>query len=251
MELLVEQIAWQLTQGKPKTVAFLIHRETVFYSFGQKDIFPCDQPVVQLIQAVYDLFPTLARIVLRNRIFSTGSSFGAARGMVKVAAKRISDSILPRNHQIQLTLRFVEVQNQRNFQNDIAPPQLAPMDQAVFLASQVIRDQPRYLCDRAVAAVLIAETGQVIGTGLNTNQINKTLHAEINLIQRYYFETRQRFPVASKLYVTLKPCRMCAEMILEMVPANSEFQVYYLEDDLGTHARSTCLDLRSDIQRRY
>ena len=117
------------------------------------------------------------------------------------------------------------------------------MSLATALAARVPRSpSQRYLCNRAVGAVLVSAEGKILAQSVNQNAKNRTFHAEVTLIQSYWARYRQPFPCGTTLYVTLKPCKMCSAMIVRMAKDMRNFKVIYREDDPGPHARHTLLD---------
>lgn len=90
-----------------------------------------------------------------------------------------------------------------------------------------------------IAAVLVAKDGAILAWGINHVNLNYTYHAEINALQSYFLAGSGRpVPAESRIYTTLKPCKMCASMIVQ----NPGLQVYYAQEDLGSHAVGTDLD---------
>ncbi|HEX4924736.1 MAG TPA: Bd3614 family nucleic acid deaminase, partial [Bdellovibrionales bacterium] len=62
----------------------------------------------------------------------------------------------------------------------------------------------------------------------NTNHSNRTLHAELNLVQSWWRMHQAPLPAGAEIYTTLEPCRMCSGMIHHAGP---ETKVWYLEPD--------------------
>ena len=115
---------------------------------------------------------------------------------------------------------------------------------------------PAYTQDRSIAALLVGphpEHGRevILGVGFNTQSLNRTLHAEVNLVQNYHQRTGTGLPAYSKIFTTLKPCRMCAGMIWESAQDLQTLKVFYSKDDPGVHACQTVLDFDSDDRRRF
>ena len=99
---------------------------------------------------------------------------------------------------------------------------------------------PRYEKSRAVAAVLV--TGETAwAMALNQNVTNRTLHAEMILIQNWWRIQQCPLPRNTKLYVTLQCCRMCAAAILHATENPSDIEVIYGEEDPGPMAKNTQL----------
>jgi tRNA(Arg) A34 adenosine deaminase TadA len=96
--------------------------------------------------------------------------------------------------------------------------------------------------DRDIAAILVDAEGKLLSYGVNSNSKNKTLHAEVNLIQRYFKETGRKIPLGAVLYSTHKPCKMCAGMIYHWSENPDVLQVYYNIDEQGGLSKTTILD---------
>ncbi|MGZ3744742.1 MAG: Bd3614 family nucleic acid deaminase, partial [Pseudobdellovibrionaceae bacterium] len=65
----------------------------------------------------------------------------------------------------------------------------------------------------------------------NSSSKNKTLHAEVNAVQRLFRDSQKKLPIGAKLYTTRKPCKMCAGMIHDWSEDPASLEIYYLEED--------------------
>jgi tRNA(Arg) A34 adenosine deaminase TadA len=94
-----------------------------------------------------------------------------------------------------------------------------------------------------IGVLVVSKTGQILSWGINTNSVNTTRHGEVNAIQSYFKYTAdaKALPKGARLYTTLKPCKMCAGMILETA-AEKDIMVYWGQDDEGDPAKNTALD---------
>jgi tRNA(Arg) A34 adenosine deaminase TadA len=94
-----------------------------------------------------------------------------------------------------------------------------------------------------IGVVLASKEGQILSWGVNTNAVNTTRHGEVNAIQSYFKFTAdcKCLPKGARLYTTLKPCKMCAGMIIETA-SEKDVRVYWGQDDGGTPAQNTALD---------
>jgi tRNA(Arg) A34 adenosine deaminase TadA len=197
------------------------------------------------------------------------------RGMIAVAAKRATDQILLAanstdfksaeiSERIDLThslnglsgeLKYGEQTpaERRSDQDSFSQTRNEKywMDLALELIrpTEILREEqkPLFQYNRPVAAVLISREGKVLDWALNTNAVNKTLHAELNLVQSFYRKFGSKLPAGSKLFTTLKPCKMCAGMLFDAAEDMRSFEVIYAEDDPGPNARNTALE---NFQRR-
>jgi tRNA(Arg) A34 adenosine deaminase TadA len=93
-----------------------------------------------------------------------------------------------------------------------------------------------------VAALLISADNQILSAALNCNSKNRTLHAEVNLIQCFYRNHRKKIPSGSKIITTLKACKMCAAMIWSSAEQIESTEIFFGEMDEGKHARETVLN---------
>lgn len=181
--------------------------------------------------------------------------------MVKVAGKRATENIEPIDHGLRLTLQFRE----------IGPPDepLYPVE-SLSAENALDRDEitrriegtsPRLILDgiegltdlverqadlhdthRRIAAVLMGANGELLGYGINSNAGNKTLHAEVNLVQGFFRRNGARLPKDAVLYSTHKPCKMCAGMIHDWSEDPRSLKVFYRHEEKGGLSRHTVLD---------
>jgi tRNA(Arg) A34 adenosine deaminase TadA len=267
------EIARHLLQQSESNVALLIEKRepaTLYFALhSQKDIAPTSS-VVRLIQGIYASEPENSRVLVRNRIYTTAQLTTMDRGIIQVAAKRASERIFDEafgdlenfeipERQIDLSETFNGLSGvleyERNYEHEYKNHPRSPLagcdDKAwmafavqLTLPIQVSRESQTalFLSNRPVAAVLVSKTGELLDWALNTNAVNKTLHAELNLVQSYYRKFKSKLPAGSKLFTTLKPCKMCAAMIVEAAEDMRNFEVIYGEDDPGPNARNTALE---------
>jgi tRNA(Arg) A34 adenosine deaminase TadA len=102
-----------------------------------------------------------------------------------------------------------------------------------------------------IGAVLVSKHGELLAWGVNTHNTegNLTYHAEVNMLQSYQELCGDNFnglPEDCRIYTTLKPCKMCAGMIVKC--AAGKFKVFYDQHDPGGLASSTALDALKDHQ---
>jgi tRNA(Arg) A34 adenosine deaminase TadA len=101
-----------------------------------------------------------------------------------------------------------------------------------------------------IGAVIVAPSGKLISWGVNTRYENYTFHAEVNALQSYYARRQTGLPRGTRIYTTLKPCKMCAGMIRMACEVDGEIKVFYGQEDSGGHACNTALDLIPNIQQQ-
>lgn len=259
-----EHIAFLLGSTE-QDVAFVEHQGVLYYAHYPKGLRSPSSAVVKLLQGLFDQFVDHSFFILRQRIYTTGGLTEMCRGMVKVVAKRITEKVIPQNHRVDLDLRWVSVGepssalfsvthlNHEN-QSPLAEVQgwwrsQNPKDvnHTLQLVSGLARRVPRgeilHDYDRDIAAVLLDSHGEVLSYGLNSNSKNKTLHAEVNLLQRLYRESGNQIPLGAVLYSTHKPCKMCAGMIYHWSQSPQSIRVLYAVEEKGGLSRQTVLDL--------
>lgn len=276
VEKRAEQIAFFLLRSRrevQRDLAFIEHDGTVYYSlFPSYDKAP-SSAVVKLLQGLFDHFVDQSFFILRQRIYATSILSEMCRGMIKVVAKRATEGILPVNHGLDLFLKFCEVGSEKevfapiqllNYENRTSLEEIQQwieealpesvtdfLEIAGRLAHRVPRGEVLHDHDRRIAALLVDKNQRVIGYGINSNSRNKTLHAEVNLIQRFFREQcGKMMPEGSILYSTHKPCKMCAGMIYHWSQEPKSIQVFYSNEEKGILSRQTVLD-RQGLNRYF
>lgn len=256
-----EKVAWVLgSKSAPnQDFAFLRSGDTIYFSRSPRPVTGPYSAIVQLIQGIYEHDPAFARRHVRNRIFATATPTPMCLGMIRVAARRLYSSVTPVAHDdIEAGAKLVEVQSPRpkepphSFSDGQALPQkVTSPAHALEVVEKLAREQmhaglaPRHASDRAIAAALVDESGAVLSYGVNTNARNRTLHAEVNLLQGFYARTGKPVPARASLYSSMKPCRMCAAMLWQMCEDVASIKVVYAEFDPGPNAKETILDAGS------
>ncbi|MCM2277419.1 MAG: Bd3614 family nucleic acid deaminase [Oligoflexia bacterium] len=249
-------------------LAFVATEEAIYYA---REPFPTVEggrsphsAVTSLIQGLYELDPARARALVRRRIYSTAAPTPMCRGMVKVAAKRLTAPIKPdpacaeADGAISVPTKELmappapvlasPLESAWGEPSRRAPPQ-TPRSDAEYMALAFRMTEPAYRArnaaarGRPIAALLVSREGSLLSWAINTDFHNRTRHAEVNLLQGYFERTSQGLPSGSRIYTTLKPCRMCAGMIWHCTRDLASLRVFYGEDDPGPHARNTALTL--------
>lgn len=260
MILQPEDVLHQLVQRDPTASwAFLLHQGTVYFAgMHRPQTRKPSSAAIKLLQGLFDHHRDLTFFLLRTHLYLDAPPGPMERGFINLVAKRFRVLQVPFKCSTPPTaLRWVEVVPLETeiFQSEL-PTTSATLsaeriidDQQAALALQGLEDQvPRgtVLHDyaRPIGAILVNDRGQVQGYAVHSGVINKTRHAEIDLIQDLY---RRGFDPAPDtkyvLYVSLKPCRMCAGTWAEMFESRN-LEVVYRRDDPGSKARDTELDRR-------
>lgn len=203
--------------------------------------------VVKLAQGIFDQFVDLSFFILRQRIFVDHDISDMDRGMIRLVGKRIS-KIESRVGDLP-PLEWVEVGATKELFFSSQLPQVSALLPARKLADsekvrtvlenleqQIPRGDQLHDFPRQVAAILTNEDGEILHHTVHGGWLNKTLHAEVRLMQEYFKKTGSALPTGSKIYVSLKPCLMCFHMIRHMAK-DSDVKIYFLRDDPGRQAR--------------
>lgn len=245
-------------------LAFVEHNGVVYYAHYPSHHVAPSSAVVKLLQGLFDHFIDHSFFILRQRIYTTAVFTEMCRGMIKVVGKRATDQISPVDHRLTLPIHFQEVGGSTDelaairhlsLENTISLSEVQEwldqrqpqsIDDYLKLASGLAERVPRggvlHDYNRDIAALLISSQGKVLSYGLNSNAKNKTLHAEVNLVQRLHRDARTKIPQGAVLYSTHKPCKMCAGMIFDWAQVPASLQVYYSIEEVGNLSRNTILD---------
>jgi cytidine deaminase len=252
-EVLVQQIAFDLARPGFE-LAFVSHRGVLYYSYFPQGGLAPSSAVIKLLQGLFDLYIDHSFFILRNRIFTTAAISSMCQGMVKVVAKRVLGEVHGINNGLPVPLEKIFVGDEALLAsarflspvNKLALEKIKDLEQESKLAwvqkiaSLNVRGEVLHDYDRDIACLLVDSFGEILAFGVNSNSKNKTLHAEVNMVQRYYRETGRRLPVGAKLYTTRKPCKMCAGMIHDWSEDPATLEIHYLEDDRSS--KNTVLD---------
>lgn len=247
-------------------VAFVEHNGTLYYSHAPMEKKGPSSAIVILLQNIFDQFIDHSFFILRNRLLTTAALSEMDRGMIKVVGKRATDNIVPQNHETEIPLSELPTHLQEVRDLTTQSPHLSSMNswpqsevtkhlpakapasqqeylQAAFaLAKEVPRGEVLHDYDRGIAALMFSVTGELIGFGLNSNSKNKTFHAEVNMVQKYFRETGKLIPKGARIYSTHKPCKMCAGMIFDGAEDPKSLQVIYGVKEVGRMSVQTVLD---------
>ena len=235
--------------------SWIRHDETVYFSRFPKNLSGPSSPTVKLIQFLFDQFVDHSFFILRNRIFSTAALSKMCEGMVQLAAKRATGGVVPRDHGMKLGLQWKEIgSSQDHFLKSQhlenidwkSPAYVFDALEAHYFLDNLLAKIPqgeiRHDFNRPIATLICDRNGKLLSWSANNNSKNKTLHAEILAVQKYFETYSAKLPVGAKIYVSLKPCRMCAGMIAQMAEDPEFLEVIYFKDDPGPLAQNTALD---------
>jgi tRNA(Arg) A34 adenosine deaminase TadA len=255
-----EQIAWQLRSRCQDSIdrqwAWVCHQRKIYWAEAKSEAYRPSSAIVKLIQFLFEQQLDHSFFILRNRLFTTAALTPMDLGMVKLAAKRVSGSIEPKNHAVALENdEWLEVGEESSwylkgrYVEQVTLPTVSPIqseDEAIrilqALESQVPRGDILHDYNRLIAVVITDDQGRILAASVNSNFKNKTLHAEVRAAQDYFFREGRPLPPRSRIYVSLKPCQMCAAMLAAMCEDPKTLQVYFCQDDPGPRARNTVFD---------
>lgn len=258
-----EQIAFKL-QKPDFDLAWVESQGKIFYSLYPKMKAAPSSAIVKLLQGLFDEYVDHSFFILRKRLFTTATASEMCKGMIKVVAKRVNENIQAQDHGMIISEEPVEIGLSQDFliatkflNNENSHPTIEvaewleknnPLDREDYMelvlnmSTLVPRGDVLHDYDRDIAAILVDAEGKLLSYGVNSNSKNKTLHAEVNLIQRYFKETGRKIPLGAVLYSTHKPCKMCAGMIYHWSENPDALQVYYNIDEQGGLSKTTILD---------
>jgi tRNA(Arg) A34 adenosine deaminase TadA len=257
----IEQIAFNME--KPGfDLAFVRHNDVVYFSYYPQGVQSPSSALVKLLQGLFDRFVDHTFFILRQRLFTSAKLTPMCRGMLKVVAKRATEQILPRDHQEVISCKYFQIgedqealypvaqMNSENLHRLSDFPLISNaletarqwMAYTKDLSQKIPRGEVLHDYDRSIAAVLVSSEGDVLSYGLNSNSRNKTLHAEVNLLQRLFKERGEKIPAGATLYSTHKPCKMCAGMIYHWAENPENLNVIYETEEVGSLSRNTVLD---------
>lgn len=249
---ILTQILFELKKQYKNDIAFLIHNTTVYYAHHIQTTNSPTTAITKLIQGISEFYKENAHFMLRNRIYCSYAPQQKCLGMIKVAAKRFTFIEQYEYNASALPYTFVEVKYNFTFTDN---PQIREylshivlkndndcMQLALSLKEKGNNTFSLSLSDRKIAAILVDAQYQLLAYGLNSNSTNRTRHAEINLIYQYFHNYQQKIPANTKLFTSLKPCIMCANMIWECAEDITQVKVFYHENDYGSYTKNTVLD---------
>lgn len=200
-------------------LAWLTHQHKVYFARYQAQPNEPHSAVTQLIQGLFEAKVDNSFFILRERIFTNQKELSPMdRGMVKMAAKRIALSAEVPNleNAIELSFSKSHFEVEDNVIYDL-PARLGSEGEAKELVERIEKLIPRgnilHDVNRPIVALWTDEDLKPLIARVNLAGKNKTLHAEVRTIQEYHRQNKKQLPKGAQLFVTLKPCAMCAGMI--------------------------------------
>lgn len=213
--------------------------------------------VVKLLQGIFDQLRDHAFFVLRNRIFASYAVSQMDRGMVSLVAKRfavVEANTVSGNDRLP-DFEWIEIGDRDALFFETRVPQLnclleprvslvpaGALEALAALEQQIPRGSVLHDHPRKIAALLLDRSGRILTYAVHGGWLNKTLHAEVLLLQDHYRRTGMALPPGASIVTSLKPCRMCAEMIAHMSAPGAPVSVNYRDNDLGPKARGSSIE---------
>lgn len=222
--------------------AFLTHEDLLFYSSASEETYSPHSAVVNLIQGIYEHSPTYAREILRNRVFTTKPLTEMCSGIIKVAAKRHGLGAFAKTEK-SVDVTSLALNSSPHFSTELeAASTWEEVTRSLHSKTSSNEAVPLHMRDRNVSAILVSPENAILGWSKNTNSVNRTKHAEVNLVQGWWNKHKKPIPRGAKIFTTLQCCKMCAGMIWECAEDPKSLEIFYLEKDSGPNARNRVWD---------
>ncbi len=207
-----------------------------------------------MIQGIFEQYIDHSFFILRNRIYTTESENSIAKGIIRIAGKRIDfgqeveafNRLLESNKVEEVLPQFGGAYFTESIHREMEEPEsllglVNSMDrvQAIeWLLTRVPRGEVLHDFNRPIVSMALDENKKIIGFNYNQNFKNKTLHSELLLADRII---RNDWKV-DQIVCSLKPCKMCAAILVDLMKKKLVQKIVYLENDPGRLAQNTDLD---------
>lgn len=243
---------------------FINAGQTIYYSTysRQKTDLPILRPMSVFLQNLFENKKDQSFFILRNKIYHSLNLNEYEKACIKLLAKRqikinhdeasiILNEIFKKNQ----TCNYQEIKYNLNFEDqkfslvniENKSIQLTDHHNIYQMLTQpflnITRNASFHDNHRNISAIAADVTGVIIGQTINTAMNNKSLHAEVNLIQNLIFTKTHLTSSVKNIYITDKPCQMCAGLIYEFINYyNLEIKIYYFNNVHGIRSKNTILD---------
>jgi len=248
-----------MSHTNPEWQIAVIETENVIYYSNY-----CPQPlephsaVTQIIQGLYQNRPDEALRLLRRPIITNYNPTLLCRGMIAVAAKRYlinKHFSLENTHKNLVPIRYLIEHSQNTSLPSPSSTLSSPIRDKDCLSNKAnlntwLSHYPTYPRHKSIRAALTDSRGVTVLAAESDSKINKTLHAEVVLLQKYFSVHAEGFKVATQLHTNLQSCKMCAAMFWHMHTdpwKNLKASYYYAEQ--GSIARDTLFTSGSNSRR--
>lgn len=212
--------------------------------------------VTELIEGICWTQPQYARALLRHPIQTVSPLNAFEDGMVRVLAKRLGtpQATLPEG------AREVKSSPMRPDPRIPSPPArfdsleaakhwiiTVQTDLALAAGKSLLEGEKRSRLDRPIVAIGLDSELSVWGAARARGTESRAWHAEAGLILSRLRAGHQIPP--GWILTSLKPCRMCAGLLYELLKT-TPLEILYSEFDPGPQARETILNASSPDRKR-
>jgi len=218
-----------------------------------------NSPIARLIHGINVEFGAERLRILRQRICADYDISSWDHNLIKVCAKRFCNS---RNLDEDAAKARRVIDIGANLQVDQTSARLQHLTGKVFSHKDALElcvsladeqksthsDVKLHLAPRKVGALILDRSGKLLVATVNTNASCQMLHAEVNLILNLRERGIHEIPNGAQIYVSLKPCRMCASLILRSAFNSSSIKIIAAADDTGRFGRHNILSGILEIQ---
>lgn len=262
------QLAWIHAPGN-----LLLLADSKFSDDGTRRP-PWESAISRLIAGVNVTFGEEKYRYLRNRIYTTTSENLWDQQLVKLCAKRVTWSCQKLD---PLTEAAKILHIGMTMKASPASCKLAEINATKATHQSVIEilrnlintelekwhGQRRHNAPRPVAAIAVGDDDEILAANVNTNvellgidtppARLQFMHAEVNMVLSLAARGKKHLPKGVRIYTSLKPCRMCAALLMEFAPPLASrddegpapkpaMQIFSLADDPGPHGQHHILD---------
>lgn len=234
-------------------IAYLEFESKVYWSRYSPQAKEPNSATLQLIQGIYENHSEHARSILRQRIFTNYAISDLDRAAVRVGAKRISECAGTFGSKSEADTIEIKFSAAAIAASDL-PCRLAKRGEIEAalkrLETNCQRTEQKRLSDRPVACLLLDGNRNVLSSAWNANHRNRSLHAELRMLQDYWKKSQKPIPQGAVIFCSLQPCRMCAAAIWHLCEDPFSIRVVFQEVDRGSAARGTILQVGSSPEEK-
>jgi len=209
-------------------------------------------PLTKLVYGINQEFGVERFRFLRLPIETNYQLSNWERGVVKVCAKRyrefrdVSEAFTFSQRRLDVGRVLEPGFEQRRCESAVGTFENA--DEALRRVMSVENDmrisfnsQKMFRRHRCVAVTITDPNGKVLVTATNSNAKNQLLHAEVNAFAQLTRHNINELAPGSTIVTTLKPCIMCANLILEFTRNKKDVKILAAQDDCGSFGRHSIL----------
>ncbi len=174
-----------------------------------------------------------------------------SKGMAKVAAKRLASVEKQTLQEVYRSFHGQKI--------EIAAPKALPFeDPSIPLGMHLETDEVGRTLEKLlqhasgktrVSALLAGPDHRLIAFSWSRTMVNRTSHAEAELVHNLFESGLREFPHGSTLWITLRPCAMCSAIIHSFCPGKNPFRIRFLAEDQGPFSKNSCLYKGSQLWR--